>query len=408
VRELRALLRERAGANGDEPTGDQTGHAPGDFEAASESEAELEPERARTLTVTALREDGWLFECARRVVERVAGPMSINEQLQALLVEGCSTLLELLPQHWCSELRDLEALEGRVANDETTQAAWCAELDRQRAEAERRCEGRWSSLPAHEAHDPGGAATAEHAEYGAAATPEELDRKLRRRFASEAQYARERVGVSWYSLKSRRTLSARLGRATELAAALTNGRIGYEAAYLLSRVVTRATAEAWLTRAEQRTVKHLREEVEAAELLIRTGRGQGLFPPDDADLEALFELERRIASGETLEQVLDAEVIGSPAGSVGRHPSAASQTSGASQSSGTPRPTRSERGFGRMTLRWTVTADTHRFWRTLERLFLRLRSRLGLASWSFLRFLSENFATIWLAGDPAGAPHGHG
>jgi hypothetical protein len=65
VRELRALLRERAGANGDEPTGDQTGHAPGDFEAASESGAELEPERARTLTVTALREDGWLFElCA--------------------------------------------------------------------------------------------------------------------------------------------------------------------------------------------------------------------------------------------------------------------------------------------------------------------------------------------------------
>jgi hypothetical protein len=269
-----------------------------------------------------------------------------------------------------------------------------------------------------------------------AATPEELDRKLRRLcselserdlalgllaerakaaelwrrlgFASEAQYARESVGVSWSSITSRRTLSARLGRAPELAAALTNGRIGYEAAYLLSRVVTRATAEAWLTRAEQRTVKHLREEVEAAELLIRTGRGQGLFPPDDADLEALFELERRIASGETLEQVLDAEVIGSPAGSVGRHPSAASQTSGASQSSGTPRPTRSERGFGRMTLRWTVTADTHRFWRTLERLFLRLRSRLGLASWSFLRFLSENIATIWLAGDPAGAPHGQG
>ena len=98
---------------------------------------------------------------------------------------------------------------------------------------------------------------------------------------SEAHYARERVGVSLSSLKAKRILAARAERLPEIASALSTGRIGYEAAYLLSRVATPATVNEWVSRAEQRTVKHLREEVEAAELLIRAGDGREQQPLDE-------------------------------------------------------------------------------------------------------------------------------
>ena len=90
----------------------------------------------------------------------------------------------------------------------------------------------------------------------------------------------------------------RAGRVPELATALSSGRIGYEAAYLLSRVVTPATAKDWICRAERRTVKHLREEVEAAELLIRMGLGRDQPPLDEPSLGVMFELEQCIASGD--------------------------------------------------------------------------------------------------------------
>jgi hypothetical protein len=396
VRELRGLLRDR----------DDTGAGPGEPAGGEGGEPERELEPTRTLTVTAGREDRWLFECARRLAERVGGPMPIDALLQSLLAEGCSTLFELMPQGPCGEACDLAALERRVGEESKAQAAWYAKLERWRGEAERRCEARTASLPGFALRN------AEAAERELPATPEGLDRELcrlcselaerdlvlgmvaeraraveawrRLGFASEGQYARERVGVSLSSLKSKRTLAARAARVPELAAALGSGRIGYEAAYLLSRVATSATAEAWIARAEERTVKHLREEVEAAELLIREGCGRDQPPPDDGTLEAVFELERRIASGESLDQVREAAVVVGSAESTG------------SQMSGDRRVARSERAFGRAAFRWAVTGDTHRFWRALERMFLRLRSRLGLASWSFLRFLCESFCRIWL------------
>jgi uncharacterized NAD(P)/FAD-binding protein YdhS len=121
-------------------------------------------------------------------------------------------------------------------------------------------------------------------------------------YASEAQYARERVGVSLSSLKARRILAARSARVPALALALASGRLGYEASYLLSRVVTTSTAEEWIRRAEARTIKHLREEVEAAELLIRMQQRRDQPPLDERSLEELFELERCIVSGEPSER----------------------------------------------------------------------------------------------------------
>jgi hypothetical protein len=56
--------------------------------------------------------------------------------------------------------------------------------------------------------------------------------------------------------------------------------------------------EEWIRRAEQRTVKHLREEVEAAELLIRMGQERDQLPLDEQGLDELLELERSIVSGD--------------------------------------------------------------------------------------------------------------
>jgi hypothetical protein len=217
-------------------------------------------------------------------------------------------------------------------------------------------------------------------------------------FATEAQYARERVGISLSSLKAKRILAARTGRVPELATALSSGRVGYEAAYLLSRVVTPKTAGEWIRRAERRTVKHLREEVEAAELLIRMGLGRDQSPLDDQSLEVLFELERGIASGDLLESaavpegaVLESETRATARGFEGETPSGT-----AGQMSGAAREARLVRRFGRVRLRWIVSEATHRFWRGLERVFIRVNAGVCRLQASFLRFLCENFCRIWL------------
>jgi len=158
--------------------------------------------------------------------------------------------------------------------------------------------------------------------------------------------ARERLGVSLSSLKAKRILAARAGRVPELANALASGRIGYEAAYLLSRVVTPSTVEDWLGRAEQRTVKHLREEVEAAELMIRMGRGRDQRPLDEQTLEAVFELERSIVSGDFWE----GRAGDSPAGDCARAMAGAEgQMSGAVSARGSAKAQRDRRRFGRVT-----------------------------------------------------------
>ena len=63
-------------------------------------------------------------------------------------------------------------------------------------------------------------------------------------------------------------------------------------------MITPKTPGEWLRRAECRTVEHSREEVEAAELLIRMGQGRDQLPLDEQSIDALFELERCIVSGD--------------------------------------------------------------------------------------------------------------
>ena len=308
-------------------------------------------------------------QCARKVAETVAGPLSSERLLQSLLAEGYSTLLELVPER--SELYELEVLEGDVAAELMAQAAWCAERKRWREEAE----GLGNPLAAclAELESDANAVSAPSAR-APSRSPAALDREIRRLcselserdlalgivaesarraevwrrlgFVTEEQYARERVGVSLSSLKAKRILAARAARVPELAAALARGRIGYEAAYLLSRVVTPKTAEEWIRRAERRTVKHLKEEVEATELLIRMGEGRDEYPLDEESLDVLFELERCIVSGDLFGRDRDAW-----AGEGTKRKTSGSQRSGC-------RTPRRLRGFGRVTLRWNVTEST--------------------------------------------------
>jgi hypothetical protein len=186
-------------------------------------------------------------------------------------------------------------------------------------------------------------------------------------------------------------LAARAARVPELATALASGRIGYEAAYLLSRVVTPKTADEWIHRAERRTVKHLKEEVEAAELLIRMGQGRDARPLDEESLDVLFELERCIVSGDLFGRDWDAWAEeGTKRKTLG------GQMSGAGGQMSGARTAPRLRAFGRVTLRFTVSESTYRFWRALERAFSREYWRVCRAPSSFLGFLCENFCLIWL------------
>jgi hypothetical protein len=401
VRELRLLLAE-AGAKVDDDAAD-------------------EPEATRVLTVRATREDGWMFECVRKVADAVAGPMPPDRLIQALLAEGYSTLLELVPEGALSELHDIERLEHETAVESEAHVEWRAELRRFRNEAEELCEARLSS-----SFESGPRAITETTVSSCSLprVPEALDREIRRLcselsahdlalgivaesarkaevwrrlgFATETQYARERVGVSLSSLKAKRILAARAARVPELGVALASGRIGYEAAYLLSRIVTPVTVEEWIGRAERRTVKHLREEVEAAELLIRMGQGRDQAPLDEACLAELFELERSIVSGDLFGRSSD-----TPAGDRSeREPVGTKDERGerwhAGQMSGFRKDARLVQWFGRATLRWLVKEPTYRFWRALERVFTRVSSRVCRQRTSFLGFLCGNFCRIWL------------
>ena len=352
VREMRALVVEQRGA--------------GDESEPLEAEEEL-----RTLTLTVPREDAWCFEQAK-LLGRYLGERTNADVVFGLVAESTSTL--------CSEL-PTGAIE--LADDAATdpQRAWERELARMRTEAEVSCEShfrREREPPRHVARlvwpDP----------------PEPVDGKLRelanelavrevalgraldvffladgwRRlgYATAAQYARERLGTSLSSIKAKRWLVKRLRELRFLADALERGDLGYEAARLVARVATRATVEAWVTRATERTLRHLREEIDAAELSARWSDGSTVLPPGEAEVRRVEELERAVIMG---------QMSAPPASTV----------------SATAPP-------ANVTLRLRVNASTARDFRHWEAIYLRHRGS-ALRTTTFLRFASELFIDTW-------------
>jgi hypothetical protein len=273
-------------------------------------------EESCVLTSTVNREDAWVFESTCRLLEQL-GTVGMDAQLEALLAEAQQTLLAQLPRGSI----DFEICERL----DETERRWREQLRSWQEEAERRCEARRdapqfiAALSDVSADAASGCATLE------GLSARELDEIIRRLsqslarheldfsqrllafhqadgwrrlgYATESQYARERLGISRSSLVARRALAARLEGLPAVTKALGSAQIGVEAALQLVRIATPCTEHAWLERARQRTVKHLREEVAAALTAVRLSGEADCPPPEAAELDAYAELERAVLSG---------------------------------------------------------------------------------------------------------------
>jgi hypothetical protein len=465
VRQLQALVRERKERE-QQPAG------AGQMFAVDE-----EPQA--TFTVTVDREDGWLFERAR-IIGKHLGENTLAEMMDALLAEGTTSLLsELDRDSKRSTVPFDDALDEHAA-----QRAWEGELARFREEAEVRCEAALGERMRGQT-DPGACAFAQTG-AGARAFPraedseitelvwedaaERIDEQLRsvaaelarrdlalgdlaerfwkadgwRRlgFATESQYERERLGMSLSAAKAKRALARRARALPRLRQAMDARALGYEAARLVAAVAAAETMEAWVERARERTVKHLREEVDAAQILARIGVERAMVPPSVAVMEKLAAFERRVVTGvadeshpgarnhEALDSGKERAFVDQSAlataladGSAfaaafqpdGRQMSAGARATGESHGTGVPTGTtfhsderqmfagmkatgeshgtgaRRLRSRGRVTLRFRVGVGTKRHYRWLERIYLRHGPRLG----GFFRYLCLSFIQIW-------------
>jgi hypothetical protein len=304
-----------------------------------------------TLTCTVNQEEAWLFEATRLLLAHM-GVHGTDAQSEALLAEGQGTLLATCPV----DILDLE----RLKDSDMAQQRWARELARWRVEAEVSCENQFCGLlwasrdrrfslePADEklageqnafmkSRGEGGrrpvaeprSVVASAAARGMAALEElkwsaldahvrELSQALAQHeldvsrlvlqlqraggwrglgYATEAQYARERLGWSISSLRGRRSLALRLEKLPRVSEALGTGQIGLEAALQVVRVAAASTEAAWVERARQRTVKHLREEVTAALVAIRFSGEAECVPPTEAEMTAFQNLEQAVVSG---------------------------------------------------------------------------------------------------------------
>jgi len=288
-----------------------------------------------TLKCTVDREDAWLFEATRCLLDQL-GERDMAAQSEALLAEAQGTLLALVPRSSRSQCAiDLESSQAV----DTAQRRRVEQWHRWRSEAEVTCERHilgaralapfpgtpQTASPAPSVGGPHavaaslGIAPLEHATCvvldrqvrslcGALARHElELSRLVLRShraggwrrlgYATEAQYARERLGLSRSSLAARRALALRLEKLPRVAAALGNRDIGVEAALQLVRIATAKTEAAWIERATQRTIKHLREEVAAARVAVRLAGDIDCPPPEDSEIAEFQTLEQAVVSG---------------------------------------------------------------------------------------------------------------
>jgi hypothetical protein len=302
VRELRELVRSADAGQVD-----------------AETQSACDEEESCTLTCTVDREEAWLFEATRTLLAQL-GTRGSAAQVEALLAEGQETLLAGLP----SGVIDPD----RWAPRDEAQERWREQLQRWQAEAEARCEEQLRPALSQARSDPSSSVSVVAAEgWGSlvSCSAQELDglvRALSRAlaghelelsqrllafhradgwrglgYATEAQYARERLGLSRSSLLARRALALRLEALPVIAQALGSAQIGVEAALQLVRIARPRTERAWLERAQQRTVKHLREEVAAALTAVRLSGEVDCPPPAEAELEEYAELERAVLSG---------------------------------------------------------------------------------------------------------------
>ncbi len=408
-----------------------------------------------TLVCTVDREDAWLFEATRTLLDQL-GTHTGADQLEALLAEGQGTLLAALPRGSI----DIEEL----ASYDASQRSWNAQLAEWRTEAEALCENEIRN-----AADQGRVGETRQSDVADAAalgcrslesvSSGEIDRyvqdlsralsghelEIARRlsslhrangwrrlgYATEAQYARERLGISPSLLQARRSLAHKLESLPRVSKALAGRSIGVEAAVQLVRIATAQTEAAWLERAQCRTIKHLREEVAAALVAARVSGEAGCWPPAESELSAFQELERRVVGGEfggtpsgsdgnaaalsmPGEASLEADSVQADSfhadgfhaageqrrawrvmlGSLWAWLSGGCQASAGQQgvaAASSEAALRRARNAGRVALRWRVPRSTYTWWRGLE-----AKARRWLpAGMGWLRFLCLSLWRAW-------------
>jgi len=451
-RALRERLAQRAAQDG-EGTAAKAGQAP------TQDDQDEEETPLRTVSLTVDQDVAWALEATRTLVAALSGTHSTEELVEALLAEGVVTLQNLRPH-----LRTPQELQG----DERDMAdAWRDELDAWRREAERDSEARipeytdadvdpddlgplWAEVDGVELETLAPEALDAHLR-GLAQRLADRDLRLgelaldfvaqdgwlRLGYGSIYQYLRERLRISHASFKSHMTLARRAITLPEVAAALEASVIGFEAARLVSRVAERRTVSAWLERAARRTVKHLREEVEAVESIARaTGeRQRGPEPPDEDTMARYMDFQRAMLDGRVARALAnggtcaDALAGLSPVDDVqgqmsaegdggqmsvdeGEGQMSADATAGQMSAEGdggqmsadleTRPQARSapdeevRPGAGRVTIRLRLPDDLLRYWRTVEAMFR--RSYIG---GDFVTFLIQAFWHTWLVEDPS-------
>jgi hypothetical protein len=383
-----------------------------DIAAADDAEGAPveEPEATAVLTCTLEREDAWLLEATRALLDQF-GTQGAEDQVEALLAEGQGALLAALPAG------ALE-LEGVDAMGEAQQR-WREQLGHWRSEAEARCEPRIRAAVLERAASESVVAllAAQGMSSLEGCTCRELDGEVRclaaalaehelrlsrllcrfhradgwRRlgYATETQYAHERLGLSRSSVLARRSLALRLEALPHVASALGRAEVGVEAALQLVRIATAPTELAWLERARQRTVKHLREEVSAALTAVRLSGAADCPPPRDDELESFQELERAVLSGRVWggtpnrPQPGSAPDVNDPPLDGSRRPSSrrpwremlssltawleqGALTHAVRMSADRDRGAFSRRSAGRIEVRWRVSLGLRSWWHSLE------------------------------------------
>ena len=386
-------------------------------------------EPTTTLTMRVEATEGWEMVSARMLIDAIGSGTTDDEFLDGLLAEAWSSMIDRM------EASEIEEALAEVGTREQSDAAqkWREQLALWRREAEKRCEARLAL--GVEAEPP-----AEEADLGAM-TARQLDERIRRLceelgtrdlrigelwdqfrradgwrqlgFGSEQQYVRERVGVSMASLKSRRALARRAGALPEVREALMRGTIGYEAARVVARISTSGHAAAWLDRARHRTVKHLRQEADIAELVATFSKGATAEPPSAEMVELVQRAEAWVKSGGTYKegepvgQMSEGQTNGRTDGDPARSQMGEGHASGREDSSaaasGDPpimRLPELSRPAARVVLRFRVSRSIRDFFYEFKQVYTRWRSD----GTPFVSFLVRCLWNTWRASfEPKGA-----
>ena len=270
------------------------------------------------------------LEMTLRVIQHMSGG-STGDAFEWLLTEAQTSLLPQVP-------RELD----RIAEDIETRFV---ERARRRAEALAECDRDEAVAEAGIAQDQGILASTEETVEGTVADddilfgplpddPGALDRVIRELgfqiasaelyrgwtlmqllalrgwvllgYVSETQYARERLGMSRSDMYRQARLARHCQKLPAICDAVRTGVLGSSHAGLLVRVATAETEQAWLERAKKRTVKHLKEEVDAVERVGRyvAGTDDAPKPPTEAEMALVHAVDREVLTGRALRRAL--------------------------------------------------------------------------------------------------------